>query len=164
MPPLGIDCEYPLQFIPPERTVMTIVTVSNSVKLKAGAPDVWKFVKDFAGFASWQPHITSVEMQPNGDRKVLFKRGNTMLDRIKVLNDAAMTLSYELVPGQETPPGAPPIKSLDATFVVAADGAGSLVTYTIEADVPPQMAEMAPKGIGADIDGALAGLVSQFNA
>ena len=143
---------------------MTIVTVSKSVKLKASAPDVWKFVKNFAGFASWQPHINSVEMLPNGDRKVLFKRGNTMLDRIKVLNDGTMTLTYELVPGQETPPGAPPIKSLDATFVVAAGGQGSEVTYTIEADVPPPMVELAPKGIGADIDGALAGLSKQFGS
>ena len=141
---------------------MTIVTVSKSVKLKASAPDVWGFVKDFSGFASWQPHINSVEMLPNGDRKVLFKRGNTMLDRIKVLSDKDMTLTYELVPGQETPPGAPPIKSLDATFVVVADGSGSNVTYTIEADVPPPMVEMAPKGIGGDIDGALAGLSEHF--
>ena len=143
---------------------MTIVTVNKSVKLKAGAPDVWTFVKDFAGFASWQPHINSVEMLPNGDRKVFFKRGNTMLDRIKVLDDAAMTLTYELVPGQETPPGAPPIKSLDATFVVTADGSGSEVTYTIEADVPPPMVDMAPKGIGGDIDGALAGLTAKFGS
>lgn len=143
---------------------MTIVTVSKSVKLKAGASDVWEFVKDFAGFASWQPHINSVEMLPNGDRKVFFKRGNTMLDRIKHLNDGTMTLTYELVPGQETPPGAPVIKSLDATFVVAADGSGSEVTYTIEADVPPPMVDMAPKGIGADIDGALAGLETRFGS
>jgi hypothetical protein len=101
-------------------------------------------------------------MLPNGDRKVLFKRGNTMLDRIKHLSDESKTLTYELVPGQETPPGAPPIKSLDATFVVVADGSGSDVTYTIEADVPPPMVELAPKGIGADIDGALEGLKTQF--
>jgi len=143
---------------------MTIVTVSKTVKLRAGAPDVWKFVKNFAGFAEWQPHINSVEMLPNGDRKVFFKRGNTMLDRIKRLDDGAMTLSYELVPGQETPPGAPPIKSLDATFVVVAAGSGSAVTYTIEADVPPAMKDLAPAGIGGDIDGALAGLEKHFSS
>jgi len=143
---------------------MTIVNVSKSVQLKTSAPDVWKFIKNFAGFASWQPHINSVEMLPNGDRKVFFKRGNTMLDRIKRLDDAAMTLSYELVPGQATPPGAPPIKSLDATFVVTAEGSGSAVTYTIEADVPPAMKDMAPVGIGGDIDGALAGLKKHFSS
>jgi carbon monoxide dehydrogenase subunit G len=143
---------------------MTIVKVSKSVKLKAGAPDVWKFVRNFAGFASWQPHINSVEMLPNGERKVHFKRGNTMLDRIKHLDDAAMTLSYELVPGQETPPGAPALKNLDATFVVTAEGSGSAVSYTIEADVPPAMKDLAPAGIGADIDGSLEGLKKQFNS
>jgi hypothetical protein len=142
---------------------MAIVKVSKSVKLKASAPDVWKFVSDFAGFASWQPHITSVEMLPNGDRKVLFKRGNTMLDRIKQLDNGSRTLTYELVPGQATPPGAPPIKKLDATFVVIEAPGGSEVTYTIEADVPDAMKDMAPVGIGGDIDGALAGLNKRFN-
>lgn len=142
---------------------MATVKVSKSVKLKAGAPEVWKFVGDFSGFASWQPHINSVEMLPNGERKVFFKRGNTMLDRIKVRDDASRTLTYELVPGQATPPGAPPIKKLDATFVVIAAPGGSEVTYTIEADVPDAMKDMAPVGIGADIDGALAGLDKRFN-
>jgi hypothetical protein len=142
---------------------MAVVKVSKSVKLKASAPDVWKFVSDFAGFASWQPHITSVEMLPNGDRKVLFKRGNTMLDRIKRLDNGSRTLTYELVPGQATPPGAPPIKKLDATFVVIEAPGGSEVSYTIEADVPDAMKDMAPIGIGGDIDGALAGLDKRFN-
>jgi len=142
---------------------MAVVKVSKSVKLKANVADVWKFVSDFAGFASWQPHINSVEMLPNGDRKVLFKRGNTMLDRIKRLDNGSRTLTYELVPGQATPPGAPPIKRLDATFVVGEAPGGSEVSYTIEADVPDAMKDMAPVGIGGDIDGALAGLVKRFN-
>lgn len=142
---------------------MAVVKVSKSVKLKASAPDVWKFVSDFAGFASWQPHINSIEMLPNGDRKVLFKRGNTMLDRIKRLDNGSRSLTYELVPGQATPPGAPPIKKLDATFVVVEALSGSEVTYTIEADVPDAMKDMAPVGIGGDIDGALAGLDKRFN-
>jgi hypothetical protein len=67
------------------------------------------------------------------------------------------------VPGQVTPPGAPAIKKLDATFVVNEAPGGSEVTYTIEADVPDAMKDMAPVGIGRDIDGALAGLDKRFN-
>lgn len=137
---------------------MTIVNVSKTTRLRASADDVWAFVSDFGGYASWQPHIASVEMQPNGDRKVTFTRGDSILDRITAQDDSAKTLTYGLVPGQPSP-----MKSLDATFVVTGDESSSDVEYIIEVDVPEEMQEMARGGIGSDIDGALAGLTSKFN-
>ncbi len=137
---------------------MAIVRVSKTTHLSAAADEVWAFVSDFAGFASWQPHIASIEMQPDGDRKVNFTRGDSVLDRITAQDDAAKTLTYGLVPGQPVP-----MKSLEATFAVTGDGDGSQVEYTIEIDVPDEMQEMARGGVGADIDGALAGLSSKFN-
>ena len=137
---------------------MAIVRVSKTTHLSAAADEVWAFVSDFAGYASWQPHIASIEMQPNGDRKVNFTRGDSVLDRVTAQDDAAKTLTYGLVPGQPVP-----MKSLEATFAVSGDGDGSEVEYTIEIDVPDEMQEMARGGIGADIDGALAGLTSKFN-
>jgi carbon monoxide dehydrogenase subunit G len=137
---------------------MAIVRVSKSVHLSASADEVWSFVSDFGGYASWQPHIASVEMQANGDRTVNFTRGDSVLDRVTAQDDAAKTLTYGLVPGQQVP-----MKSLDATFAVAVDGEGSQVEYTIEVDVPDEMQEMARGGIGMDVDGALAGLSSKFN-
>jgi carbon monoxide dehydrogenase subunit G len=137
---------------------MAIVRVSKTTHLSAAADEVWAFVSDFAGYASWQPHIASIEMQPNGDRKVNFTRGDSVLDRVTAQDDAAKTLTYGLVPGQPVP-----MKSLEATFAVSGDGDGSEVEYTIEIDVPDEMQEMARGGVGADIDGALAGLTSKFN-
>ena len=137
---------------------MAIVRVSKSTHLSASADEVWAFVSDFGGYASWQPHIASIEMQPNGDRKVNFTRGDSVLDRVTAQDDAAKTLTYGLVPGQPVP-----MKSLEATFAVTGDGQGSEVEYTIEIDVPDEMQEMARGGVGADIDGALAGLTSKFN-
>ena len=137
---------------------MAIVRVSKTTHLSAAADEVWAFVSDFAGYASWQPHIASIEMQPNGDRKVNFTRGDSVLDRVTAQDDAAKTLTYGLVPGQPVP-----MKSLEATFAVSSDGDGSEVEYTIEIDVPDEMQEMARGGVGADIDGALAGLTSKFN-
>jgi len=137
---------------------MAIVRVSKSVHLASSSDEVWAFVSDFGGYASWQPHIESVEMQPNGDRKVNFTRGDSVLDRIAVKDDETRTLTYELVPGQQVP-----MKSLAATFVVTGDGDGCEVEYAIEIDVPDEMQEMARGGVGADIDGALAGLASKFN-
>lgn len=142
---------------------MARVTVSRSAKLQAGAAEVWTFVSDFSAFPSWQPQISSVEMLPNGDRRVFFKRGDSILDRVTRLDPANRTLTYGLVPGQPTPPGAPPIKKLDATFVVAEISNGSEVTYTVEADFPDAMKDMAQAGIGGDIEAALTGLAKRFN-
>lgn len=142
---------------------MANVTVSKSVKLQAGAAEVWTFVSDFSRFASWQPQIKSVEMLPNGDRRVFFTRGDSILDRVTRLDAANRTYTYGLVPDQPTPPGAPPIKQLDATFVVTESQEGSEVTYTVEADLPDAMKDMAQVGISGDIDNALAGLAKLFN-
>lgn len=136
---------------------MALITLSNSVELSAKSDDVWAFVSDFAGYASWQPHIASVEMQSNGERKVTFTRGDSVFDRIAELDVAGKRLSYELVPGQATP-----LASLLATFAVRAVGDRSEVEYTIAVEVPDAMQDMARVGIGADIDGALAGLKAKF--
>lgn len=138
---------------------MTLVQLSKTTTLPANVDEVWAFVSDFGGYASWQPHIDSVEMQPNGDRKVNFTRGDSIFDRVASQDDEARTLTYELVPGQ---PG--PMQHLNATFTVREAGDGSEVEYAIEADVPDEMQDMARMGIGADIDGALDGLNSKFGA
>jgi carbon monoxide dehydrogenase subunit G len=136
---------------------MAIVRVSKSTNIPVSADEVWAFLSDFGGYASWQPHIASVEMQPNGDRKVNFTRGDSVFDRIALRDDEAKTLTYELVPGQETP-----MKSLAATFNVREDGGGSEVEYTIEVEVPDEMQAMARAGIGADSDGTLGGLDNKY--
>jgi carbon monoxide dehydrogenase subunit G len=137
---------------------MAIVDLTKSVELPAAAEEVWTFVRDFGGYASWQPHIASVELQDNGDRKVNFTRGDTVFDRIAAIDEAGRSLSYELVPGQQTP-----LASLLATFTVHGAEQGSTVDYRIVVEVPDQMEDMAKMGIGADIDGALAGLRERFS-
>lgn len=138
---------------------MAIVALSKSVELNADAEEVWDFVSDFAGHASWQPHIQSIEMQSNGERKVNFTRGDSVFDRIAELDEAGKRLSYELVPGQATP-----MASLLACFTVRAADGKTEVEYAITVDVPDAMQDMARVGIGADIDGALAGLQERFSA
>lgn len=137
--------------------------VSQTVSLNAPATEVWNYVRDFYNFAEWQPHIVSTERGANpGERKVLMKRGNTVLDRIHTLDDEKMVLAYEMVPGQDLPPGAPRLEGFLATFEVTADGAKSNVAYSIEVEVPEPIREMAEKGMGGDISGALEGLKAKF--
>ena len=132
---------------------MAIVALSKSVEVPADSEAVWEVVSDFAGYASWQPHIESVEMQSNGERKVTFTRGDSVFDRIAELDEAGKRLSYELVPGQATP-----LASLLAAFTVSSVDGQTEVEYAITVEVPDPMEDMARVGIGADIDGALAGL------
>jgi uncharacterized membrane protein len=139
--------------------------VSQTVSLNAPADQVWNYVRDFYNFAEWQPHITSCERGPNsGERVVLMKRGNTVLDRIATLDDDKRVLAYEMVPGQDLAPGAPKLEGFLATFVVSGDGDKSVVEYSIAVEVPEPIREMAEKGIGADISGALDGLKAKFGA
>jgi carbon monoxide dehydrogenase subunit G len=137
---------------------MAIVELSKSVEVPANTEEVWKFVSDFAGYASWQPHIQSVEMQSNGERKVTFTRGDSVFDRIAELDEDGKRLSYELVPGQQTP-----LASLLASFTVRSVDGRTEVEYAITVEVPDEMQDMARVGIGADIDGALAGLQKRFS-
>lgn len=134
------------------------VSQSKSVTLPANPDEVWDFVSDFAGFPAWQPHIDSVEMLPDGQRRVFFERGDTILDRVTERDDAARTFTYAILPGQDVP-----LSDMAATLAVRAVGDGSEVEYTIEVDVPDEMEGPARAGIGSDIDGALAGLADKFD-
>lgn len=139
--------------------------VNQTVKLAASADAVWNYIRDFYNFPEWQPHMVSCEKGPNeGERVVLMKRGNTVLDRIATLDDTNRVLAYEMVPGQDLPPGAPRLEGFLATFKVSEAGAASEVDYSIAVEVPEEIRPMAEKGMGADIAGALEGLAAKFGA
>lgn len=137
--------------------------VSQKVKLAAPAATVWNYVRDFYNFEEWQPHIISTAKGANeGERVVQMKRGNTVLDRIAKLDEDSRILAYEMVPGQDIAPGAPRLEGFLATFKVNEAGQNSEVEYSIEVEVPEPIREMAEKGMGADIAGALEGLAAKF--
>lgn len=137
--------------------------VSQNIKLAASADTVWNYIRDFYNFEEWQPHIVSTAKgEKEGERVVQMKRGNTVLDRIATLDDANRVLAYEMVPDQVLPPGVPRLEGFLATFKVNEVGANSQVDYTIVVEVPEPMREMAEKGMGGDIAGALQGLADKF--
>lgn len=137
--------------------------VSQNIKLAASADTVWNYIRDFYNFEEWQPHIVSTAKgEKEGERVVQMKRGNTVLDRIATLDDANRVLAYEMVPDQVLPSGVPRLEGFLATFKVNEVGANSQVDYTIVVEVPEPMREMAEKGMGGDIAGALQGLADKF--
>lgn len=137
--------------------------VSQTIKLAAPADAVWTYVRDFYNFEEWQAHIVSTAKgEKEGERVVQMKRGNTVHDRIATLDDDKRILAYEMVPDQILPPGVPRLEGFLATFKVNEAGANSEVEYIIVVEVPEPMREMAEKGMGADIAGALQGLAGKF--
>ena len=137
--------------------------VSQSIKLAAPADTVWNYVRDFYNFEEWQPHIVSTAKgDKDGERVVQMARGNTVLDRIATLDDDQRVLAYEMVPDQVLPPGVPRLEGFLATFKVNEAGENSEVEYSIAVEIPEPMQEMAKKGIGGDVAGALNGLGEKF--
>ncbi len=133
--------------------------LSDHVELDIDPQTAWEFVSDFGGFASWQPHIASVEMQADGSRKVNFTRGDSVFDRVTASDDANHSLTYSIVPGQGGP-----LASMEATFSVSGGPDRSRVDYTIVVEIPDEMEGPARAGISADIKGALQGLAEKFSA
>lgn len=142
---------------------MATIAVAQSVSLGVDAATAWKFVSDYPHFDVWQPHIKSIEMLPNGDRKVFFSDGDVKVDRIIGRDDQTMTLTYEMVPDQEPTPGAP-VLQIVAKFVVTPTASGSDVEYGIVGGVPDGAEEMATQGVTSNIEGALQGLRDHLTA
>ncbi|MGD9958361.1 SRPBCC family protein [Nocardioides sp.] len=136
---------------------MGTIAVAKSISLPVDAATAWAFVSDYPRFDVWQSHIRSIEMLPNGDRKVFFSDGDVKVDRIVSSDDETMTLTYEMVPDQEPAPGAPVLQII-AKFVVQASDSGCEVEYGIVGGVPDGAEEMATRGVTSNIEGALAGL------
>ena len=137
--------------------------VSQTIKLAAPAAAVWDYISDFYNAQEWQPHITSTERgDKDGERIVQMKRGNVVRDRIVSKDSGQRSLAYEMLPDQDLPPGAPRLEGFLATLKVNEAGADSEVEYSISVDVPEHIREMAEKGMGSDISGALNGLADKF--
>jgi Polyketide cyclase / dehydrase and lipid transport len=139
------------------------ISVAQSISLPVDAATAWKFVSDYPRFDVWQPHIRSIEMLPNGDRKVFFSDGDVKVDRIVGSDDESMTLTYEMVPDQEPSPGAPVLRIV-ATFKVRPTDSGCEVEYGIVGGVPDGAEEMATQGVTSNIEGALDGLRDHLTA
>jgi 4-carboxymuconolactone decarboxylase len=140
-----------------EGVTLSEISVAKSVDLPVDPATAWKFVSDYSRFDVWQPHIRSIEMLPNGDRKVFFSDGDVKVDRIVARDDEQMILTYEMVPDQAPAPGAP-VLQIVATFTVRPTESGCEVEYGIVGGVPDGAEAAATQGVTSNIDGALTGL------
>ncbi|WP_022977772.1 SRPBCC family protein [Nevskia ramosa] len=108
------------------------LSVSKSVSIAAPADAVWAKVKDFNGMNTWHPAIAKSEIVEGTNNTVGAVRQltlagetpTTIKEKLTALDDAAKSFSYEIVEGPL------PVSDYSSTLTVAADGAGSTVTWS----------------------------------
>jgi mxaD protein len=98
-----------------------------------GTPEaVWALAGDFGGIADWMPGMESCRVE--GDNRILDTMGMTITEKLVARDDAARTITYGIVDGV-------PVESHEATITVSPAGAGSHVTWVVDA-APDEMADL----------------------
>jgi mxaD protein len=103
--------------------------VDEKITINAPPAEVWKVVKDFAGFAAWHPLVASVKTEGSGNettRTSTLKAGGELVDSLDTVDDTAMSLGYRL---QNEDFKALPVSSYSMEIDVKPAGGGSEVEW-----------------------------------
>jgi carbon monoxide dehydrogenase subunit G len=103
-----------------------------AIDIDKPADEVWALVGDFGGIGGWMPGIESCRVE--GDDRILDTMGMTITETLRARDDAARAITYSVVAGA-------PVETHEATITVTEAGAGSHVTWDVEA-TPDEMAEV----------------------
>lgn len=88
------------------------------------ADAMWAKIGDFCGIAKWHPAIATCDLSADGKTRTLsLKGGGTIVEALQNRDAAARSYSYTIVSGPL------PVANYTSTIAVAADGAGSVVTW-----------------------------------
>jgi mxaD protein len=111
--------------------------IQNRIKIAASPDKVWAVLGDLAAAPTWIPGLTSARVE-GMNRVCLTLDGQEIREEIS--NYSAKKRSYHYKHLQQPLP----IKNSEGTFVVEAEGAGSVVVWDaeLEAANPAQEAEM----------------------
>ena len=111
------------------------------VAIDRPADEVWAVVGDFGGIGEWMPGIDSCRVE--GDDRIIETMGMTITEHLVKKDDTARALTYSIVEGA-------PVERHEAVVTVTPDGAGSVVTWDVDAE-PDDMAGL----MGTVYQGAL---------
>ncbi len=93
-----------------------------SSKLSADA--LWAKIGDFCGISKWHPAVEKCELSADGKTRTLsLKGGGTIVEALVKMDPAGHSYTYSIVSGPL------PVANYTSTISVAADGAGSAVTW-----------------------------------
>ena len=107
-------------------SVPTLAVESNVTMTSKSSPaDVWTRIGDFCGIGNWHPAVAKCTLSGEGKlRKLDLKGGGVINEKQEARDDAAHSYSYTIV---DSPL---PVANYHSTLSVAADGAGSKLTWT----------------------------------
>jgi hypothetical protein len=98
---------------------------SKVIGRSTATPDVvWAKIGDFCGIAAWHPAIEKCTLSGDGKvRTLALKGGGVLHERLEKRDEAAHSYSYSIIDGPL------PVANYLSTISVAADGAGSKITW-----------------------------------
>ena len=99
---------------------------SNVTMISKAAPAaIWAKVGDFCGIANWHPAVAKCTLSDGGKvRSLDLKGGGNIKEREEGRDDAAHSYGYTIL---ESPL---PVANYHSKLTIAADGAGSKLTWT----------------------------------
>jgi Polyketide cyclase / dehydrase and lipid transport len=98
---------------------------SRVVGTSAAAPDkVWAKIGDFCGISNWHPVVEKCTLSADGSIRTLdLKGGGAIHEKLENRDDAGHSYTYSII---DSPL---PVANYSSTISVAADGAGSKITW-----------------------------------
>jgi len=108
-------------------SALTAQALESSAKAasKLSADALWAKIGDFCGISKWHPAVEKCELSVDGKTRTLsLKGGGTIVEALVKMDPAARSYTYSIVSGPL------PVANYTSTISVAADGTGSIVTWT----------------------------------
>jgi len=122
---------------------------------KLSADALWAKVGDFCGIAKWHPAIEKCELSADGRTRTLsLKGGGAIVEALVKMDPAARSYTYSIVSGPL------PVANYISTISVAADGAGSTVTWVGKYDAKGASDTESMKAIDGVYQSGLTGLTA----
>jgi len=100
------------------------IDTSSKASSKLSADVMWAKIGDFCGIGKWHPALEKCELSADGKtRSLSLKGGGTIVEALTKMDAAGKSYTYSIVSGPL------PVANYSSTISVAADGAGSVVTW-----------------------------------
>jgi hypothetical protein len=122
---------------------------------KLSADALWAKIGDFCGIAKWHPALEKCELSADGKTRTLsLKGGGTIVEALVKMDPAARSYTYSIVSGPL------PVANYTSTISVAADGSGSVATWTGKYDAKGASDAEATKAIDGVYESGLKALTA----
>ena len=105
---------------------LTAWALESSAKTasKLSADALWSKIGDFCGISNWHPAVEKCELSADGKTRTLsLKGGGTIVEALVKMDAAGHSYTYSIVSSPL------PVANYTSTIGVAADGAGSVMTW-----------------------------------